>query len=76
MDEDVEQQLENQLGLARWIDSHLRVELPIDSRSYLAIACFDVTIEHHAAILLLAKSGLYGSMFSLIRVATRSGHVA
>jgi hypothetical protein len=66
------QQLEDQLELAGWIDANLKVELPINQRSYLAIACYDVTIEHHAAILLLAQSELYGSMFSLMRVAFES----
>ena len=34
----------------------------------LAHTCFDLAIEHHAAICLLYKSGLYGSMLSLLRV--------
>jgi hypothetical protein len=62
------QQIERQLSLANWIDEQLRVELPINSRSYLSIGCFDLAIEHHAAMLTLAQSELYGSMLALIRV--------
>jgi hypothetical protein len=38
----------------------------------IAVGCFDVTIEHQAAIALLTKASLYGSAFALLRVLTES----
>lgn len=39
------------LDLMKWIDQHTSgVTLPADERSMLAIGCFDVAIEHQAAI--------------------------
>jgi hypothetical protein len=52
-----------------WINATTSgIEIPSDKRSQIASACFDVAIEHQAAIALLADSGLYGSMLALFRV--------
>ena len=52
-----------------WIDQHVaNIQLPTDERSLLAQGCLDVAIEHQAAILLLHKAQLYGSLFALLRV--------
>ena len=59
--------------LIAWIDGHTSgITLPADERSMLAIGCFDVAIEHQAAIALLCASALYGSAFSLLRVLAES----
>jgi hypothetical protein len=59
--------------LVAWIDHHTAgVTLPADERSLLAVGCFDVAIEHQAAIAVLGNSGLYGSAFALLRVLTES----
>ncbi len=61
------------LEVIKWIDENLTgIELPTDERSMLSAGCFDVSIEHQAAIALLFSSGLYGSMFALLRVVTES----
>jgi len=61
------------LDLIAWIDANLTgIELPTDERSMVAVGCFDVTIEHQAAIALLNQGELHGSMFALIRVAYES----
>ena len=63
----------NLLELMAWIDQHTSgVTLPADERSMLAIGCFDVAIEHQAAIALLHSSELYGSAFALLRVLAES----
>lgn len=56
------------LDVIRWIDDHTSgLRLPSDIRSQLAIGCFDVALEHQAAITLLHSSELYGSMLALLR---------
>jgi hypothetical protein len=61
------------ISLMKWIEEHFAgIELPTDERSSLAIGCFDVAIEHQAAVAVLFSSGLYGSMFALLRVLTES----
>lgn len=61
------------LDLIRWIDDHTAgLSLPADERSQLAIGCFDVTLEHQAAIALLHSSRLYGSMLALLRVLSEA----
>ena len=59
--------------LIAWIDQHTSgITLPADERSLIAVGCFDVAIEHQAALALLHSSELYGSAFSLLRVLTES----
>lgn len=61
------------LDLIAWIDQNTSgVTLPADERSMLAIGCFDVALEHQAAIALLHSSELYGSAFALLRVLAES----
>lgn len=43
-----------------------------DHRTALSAACFDVAIEHHAAIATLCQQNQYGSAFALIRVLFES----
>jgi hypothetical protein len=58
-----------QLRLAEWIDTHLSREYQLPSRAVqLAHPCFDLAIEHHAAICLLQDAELFGSMYALVRV--------
>ena len=57
------------LDLIRWIDEHTAgLSFETGDRNMLAVGCFDVAIEHQAAIALLHSSGLYGSAFALLRV--------
>ncbi len=59
--------------LVSWIDENTSgVTLPADERSMLAVGCFDVAIEHQAAIALLGSASLYGSAFALLRVLAES----
>ncbi len=61
------------LELMAWIDQRASgVTLLADERSMLAIGCFDVALEHQAAIALLHSSELYGSELALIRVLAES----
>ena len=59
--------------LVQWIDDNTAgLSLPADERSQLAVGCFDVALEHQAAIALLHSSELYGSMLALLRVLSES----
>lgn len=59
--------------LIKWIDENTSgITLPADERSLLASGCFDIVIEHQAAIALLYSSDLFGSMFALLRVLSES----
>ena len=61
------------LDVVRWIDDHTAgLTLPADERSQLAIGCFDVALEHQAAITLLHSAELYGSTLSLLRVLSEA----
>lgn len=64
---------ESLLDVISWIDKNTSgISLPSDERSLLAAGCFDIAIEHQAAIGLLYSSELYGSMCSLLRVIFES----
>jgi hypothetical protein len=66
-------QLTSLTHLARWIDDNTKgIEISGDQRQQIAAACFDVAIEHQAAIIILCSSQLFGSMFSMLRVLTES----
>ena len=53
----------------RWIDVNASgMALPSDERSLIAIGCFDLTLEHQAAIACLHASDLAGSMLALVRI--------
>jgi hypothetical protein len=61
------------VDVVRWIDEHHSgIVLPADERSRMTAGCFDVAIEHQAAIALLSSGQLYGPMFALLRVLTES----
>ncbi len=63
----------NLVKLINWIDEHTPgFELPSDKRSLLVQGCFDVALEHQAAIALLDSSKLHGSMLALLRVLTEA----
>lgn len=53
-----------------WIDQEYKnVRLPRDEVNVLiAVGCYDLAIEHQAAMLLLCKSNLYGTMFATQRL--------
>lgn len=56
-------------NVVEWINSTcVYIEIASDRRSQMASGCFDVAIEHQAAIALLAEAKLYGSMLALFRV--------
>jgi hypothetical protein len=56
-----------------WINANTtNIPLPTDERSLIAQGCLDVAIEHQAAILLLHKAELLGSMFALLRILAES----
>lgn len=61
------------VDLVRWInDRTAGLVYQSDERSQLAVGCFDVALEHQAAIAVLHSSELYGSAFALIRVLSES----
>lgn len=65
----IESEIERQTLVAKWIDENLSTSYQLEGKSeLLSHPCFDSVVENHAAILLLAKSKLYGSMLALIRV--------
>ncbi len=67
------QEYQDLVELITWIDENTAgVTLPSDERTMLAVGCFDVTIEHQAAIALLVNASLHGAAFALLRVLTES----
>lgn len=59
--------------LIRWIDDHTAgLSLPADERTQVAVGCFDVALEHQAAITLLHSSELYGSVLAMLRVISEA----
>ncbi len=65
---DLVQELNKQRELFRWLDNREKLPIPSNERSDICLICYDLAIEHHAAILLLFESGLRGSMFALLRI--------
>lgn len=66
-------QHEELVQLIAWIDQNTSgLSFPTDDRTMMAVGCFDVSIEHQAAIAILASSSLYGSAFALLRVLAES----
>lgn len=64
----LDQEYQRQLEIVKWVDDHFSRSFQVDNKSNMALACFDLAIEHHAAICTLLSSGLYGSLYSLLRV--------
>ncbi|MBW8371072.1 MAG: hypothetical protein K0M66_08870 [Thiobacillus sp.] len=59
--------------LVRWIDDNTKgIEIAGDRKQHIASGCFDVAIEHQAAIALLCDSHLYGSMHAMMRILVES----
>jgi hypothetical protein len=66
---DIPTELERQVQLVKWINDTLSCPYKLSSRNQqLALPCFDLAVEHHAAICILGKSELYGSMYALLRI--------
>lgn len=64
---------ERLVHLIKWIDENTAgLAFPTDDRTMLAIGCFDVAIEHQAAIAVLTSASLHGSAFALLRVLAES----
>jgi hypothetical protein len=70
------QEFRQQVELAEWIQQHFSRSYPVDKKGNLALACFDLAIEHHAAICVLHSSGLYGSLYALLQSNLRHMGVA
>ncbi len=68
----MQSEYENQIALQKWIEEKSKIPIQTDERAHLALICFDLCIEHHAAITLLFASQLYGSMYALIRSSFES----
>ncbi len=66
----IDERLSSLRDLAQWIDMNTRnLEIPNDDRKkQIASGCFDVAIEHQAAIILLGQAQLYGSMHAMMRI--------
>lgn len=61
--------LDKQKELAEWFNKNLSIPFNLDTENKkLALPCFDLALEHHAAICGLCDSRLFGSMFALVRV--------
>ena len=70
---DIEAQLISLRDLVRWIDENTSgIEISGDRKKQIAAACFDIAIEHQAAITLLCESSLFGSMHAMMRVLVES----
>jgi hypothetical protein len=66
---DIETQIQNQIDLSEWINTHFSIKFEFASESAkLAFTCFDITVEHHTSIVTLCKLKLFGSAFALLRV--------
>jgi hypothetical protein len=56
-------------GVCTWIDQRVTsLNFADHPRNYIAAACFDIALEHQAAVAVLARSELYGSLHALLRV--------
>jgi len=57
------------IDVVEWIDQRLsNLELVVSDRVYISSGCFDVALEHQAAIAKLGESKLYGSALAMVRV--------
>ena len=64
---------ERLVQLIKWIDENTAgLTFPTDDRTMIAVGCFDVAIEHQAAIALLTGASIHGSAFALLRVLAES----
>jgi hypothetical protein len=66
-------ELNKLIELNGWVDQVTSgLQFPTDDRTMVAIGCFDVAIEHQAAVALLCSNGLHGASFALLRVLAES----
>jgi hypothetical protein len=64
-----EQLLWESNALLQWLDEQIDgVEFNSEVRVLLAASCFELTLEHQKAIVILVSQSLYGSAFALVRV--------
>ena len=69
----IEAQFRSLRDVIRWIDDNTKgIEISGGHRKQIASACFDVALEHQAAIAILCDSKLFGSMHALMRVLIES----
>jgi len=64
----LDQEFNKQREVLRWLEDRYKLSIPSNERSVICVMCFDLAIEHHAAIFQLFESGLRGSMFALLRI--------
>lgn len=70
---DMQSQFASLHDLVRWIDDNTKdIEISGDRRLQISAACFDVALEHQAAIALLCDSYLFGSMHAMMRILIES----
>ena len=56
-------------ALIQWMDQRIDgLEISSDERTRISAACFDITLEHQKAIVLLVANQLIGTAFSLVRL--------
>jgi hypothetical protein len=65
----IQREYQRQIEILKKIEECLICAYEVtEAKTHMAIACFDLVIEHHAAICALCEMELYGSMFALLRV--------
>jgi hypothetical protein len=65
-------EIQKQREIANWINTKLVIPFSLCGHDQLALSCYDISVEHHAAIFSLCELPLYGSMFALARVQFES----
>lgn len=69
----IKKNLDSLQDIVQWIYENTKgIEITGDRKQQIASACFDVAIEHQAAIALLCKSKHFGSMHALMRILIES----
>lgn len=69
---DLEKEYQTQVKLLEWLDQRFSRAFKNVGNSRVYLTCYELCIEHHAAILILFTNQLRGSMFALIRVQLES----
>jgi hypothetical protein len=65
----IEIEITTQGKVADWINKNLTEEYSFENeKAKLAFTCFDLVMEHHAGIITLCNTKIYGSAFALLRV--------
>jgi hypothetical protein len=69
----IEKHLDSLRDIVQWIYENTKgIEITGGRKQQIASACFDVAIEHQAAIALLCKLKHFGSMHALMRILIES----